>query len=376
MRTTARIISSELCRKMSISRPLSLLVCGVTLATAGAAPAAAQSVIVRNATPGTTIQVQLNEEAARSATADTNGDATVALQMPAHMDEISVRFVVDVCSSQVRVQVVGPGVEPALAGPGCNRNAAREVFIMRGVTTFVVDLDGTSASIHLTQGPAPPSWLGRAQSGQKARRYFLATPPSALLLFAGAGVPRFSNAVNVACGNVTTCSGGAFTGAVAAGAAFWIKNYLGAEITFAKPAQTTATGSGATFRFNSALDSRLMTIVAVAGIPVGPARLYALGGRNYHRATFSTTETINDATIVINDVSQTIKGGTQTFQHKTEGWNWLLGGGLEAWVSKPIAFYIEVQRATLKATDIGAAEGGIDDHAILIMSGIRVRVFR
>ena len=355
--------------------PLSLLVCGVTLTIAGAAPAAAQSVIVRNAMPGTTIQVQLNEEAARSVAADTNGDATFTLQMPARTDEISVRFVVDVCSSQVRVHVIGPGVEPMPQGPGCNRNAAREVFIMRGLTTFVVDLDGTSSSIHLTQGPAPASWLGSAQSGQKARKYFLATPPSALVLFAGAGIPRFGNAVNVACGNVTTCSGGAFTGAVAAGAAYWMRSYLGAQITFTKPARTTATGSGDTFRFNSGLDSRLMTIVATAGIPVGPARLYALGGRNYHRASFSTTETINDETVVVNDVSQTIKGGTQTFEHKTEGWNWLFGGGVEAWVTKPIAFYVEFQRATLKANDIGAVEGGIDDHATLIMSGIRVRIF-
>ncbi len=361
---------------MSKSTLLFGVTSGVLLATAGAAPAAGQSVIIRNASAGAALQVQLNEEAARSATADTNGDAMFALQMPAHTDETSVRFVVDVCGSQVHVQVISPGVEPAPPRPGCSRNAAREVFIMRPVTTFVVDLDGTSASVHLTQGPAPPSWLGRAQSGQKAHKYFLATPPSALLLFAGAGVPRFSNAVDVACGNVTTCSGGAFTGAVAAGASYWIKKYVGAEITFAKPAQTTATGSGATFRFNSALDSGLMTVAAIAGIPAGPARLYALAGRNYHRATVSTTETINDATVVINDVSQTIKGGSQSFEHKTEGWNWLLGGGVEAWVTKPIAFYLEVQRATLKATEIGAAEGGIDDHATLIMSGIRVRVFR
>src|SRR5947199_1360964 len=38
------------------------------------------------------------------------------------------------------------------------------VFVMRRVTTFVVDLDGTAASIHVTQGPPPAAWVGRGQS--------------------------------------------------------------------------------------------------------------------------------------------------------------------------------------------------------------------
>jgi len=29
----------------------------------------------------------------------------------------------------------------------------------------------------------------------------------------------------------------------------------------------------------------------------------------------------------------------------------------------------------LKASDVGAAEGGIDDHLLLIVAGARVRVF-
>jgi hypothetical protein len=120
----------------------------------------------------------------------------------------------------------------------------------------------------------------------------------------------------------------------------------------------------------------MITVAGMAGGPVGPVRLYGLAGRNRHHGVFITSETIDDATVVVDGVTQTIKGGTQLFEHRTEAWNWLFGGGLEAWATRSIAFYVEVQRARLKASDIGASEGGIDDRLMLIVVGARVRLGR
>ena len=340
----------------------------------GAASATAQTVIVRNVPPSTKVDAQVNAGPVASATPGAEGDATIALDVPARTDELDVRFFVDVCSAEVHVQIISPGLQPAPVAAGCNRNELWGVFVMRRVTTFVVDLDGTSASMHITQGPPPASWVGRSQS-DTGRRYFQTPPPLGFIVFGAAGIPTFSNSIDTACGDATTCSRETFTGAGAIGATYWIKSFLGAQITLAKPAQASAFGSGDTFRFTSTLDSRLVTIAAIGAVPVGAVRLYGLGGTNYHRATFTTTETIEDPALVVLNAPQRIPGGTETLVHRSEGWNWLIGGGLEAWVTKSAGFYAEMQHARLKAPDVGSIEGGIDDHLMLIVGGVRIRIF-
>jgi hypothetical protein len=343
--------------------------------TVGAGTATAQTVIVRNARPASKIEVQVDEEAAKSTPADANGDATLALALAQGNDE-SVRFFVDVCDELVRVHLVRSGVQPAPSEAGCNRNEIWGLYLMRPVTTFVVDVEGTVASIHLTQGPAPVAWLGRGQLTEHTRKYFQATPPTGLVLFGGVGPATFSDAVNTTCGDAPTCTGSHIIGVAAAGATYWIGRFVGAQISLIKPAQVTATGSGNTYHFNSTVSSRLLTVAGAVGGPAGPVKLYALAGANYHQATFTTTETIADTTVVVNNVTQTIPGGTQTFEHKTQGWNWMVGGGLEAWATRPVAFYVEAQRARLKATDIGSGEGGIDDNLTFIVVGARVHIWR
>jgi hypothetical protein len=358
-------------------RPLSIVMCVCALSvTAGVGAARAQTVIVTNAPAGSTIELQLNAEAARSTTADSNGDATMAVGLPRGLDETDVRFVVDLCGPVVRLHLVNPGVQPPPAAAPCNRNAIPSLFVMRSVTTFVVDLAGSNVSIHLTQGPAPRTWLAHGTLAEQGRRSFQAAPPAGLMLFAAAGLGTFRNAVATTCGNLTTCTGGNSAGAGAAGVAYWINRFFGGEITFGKRTTATANGNGEMFRFDSTLDARVITIAGMVGAPVGPVRMYGLAGRNRHHASFTTTETIDDATVVVDGVTQTIKGGTQVFDHTTEAWQWLFGGGVETWVNKAFAFYVEVQRARFKATDIGATEGGIDDHLMLIVVGARVRLGR
>lgn len=344
------------------------------VAAIGAADAMAQTVIVRGVPPSTKVDAQVNGGAVASATADANGDAKLAAAFPSRADEVDVRFFVDVCSPEVQVQILSPGLQPPPAAAGCNRNEIWGVFVMRRVTTFVVDVEGASASMHITQGPPPASWVGRAQS-DTAHRFFQTTPPLGVVVFGALGIPTFSNTLDTACGTATTCSHDSFTGAGAIGATYWIKSFLGAQITLAKPGDQRAFGSGSTFQFSSTLDSRLVTIAGIGAVPVGAVRLYGLGGTNYHRATFATSETISDPTLVVLNSPQRIEGGTQTFEHRTEGWSWLFGGGLEAWVTKSVGFYGEMQHARLKAPDVGSSEGGIDDHLTLIVFGARVRLF-
>ena len=363
---------------MTRSRWVWLWRCGLALAAIAAAePASAQTVIVRSAPAGAAIEVQLNADAARTGAADSNGDAMLAVGFPSsNAEEVDVRFAVDVCAAAVRVYMRSAGAGPPAPAAGCNRTAIPDLFAMRRVTTFVVEVDGTGANLHLTQGPPPPEWLGAAQAARAARMRFQTPPPAALVASGGLGISTFGKAVDAACGNVTSCRGDDLSGAASAGATFWLKNWVGAQVTFARPAKVTANGSGDTFRFNTTLDTRLVTVAAAFGARARAARIYGLVGTAHHQATLVTSETIPDATITVGDSTVTVPGGTQSFAHRTEGWNWLFGGGVEAWATRRLAIFVEMQRARLKATDIGSAEGGIDDNVMLIVAGLRLRLLR
>ena len=41
-----------------------------------------------------------------------------------------------------------------------------------------------------------------------------------------------------------------------------------------------------------------------------------------------------------------------------------------------MAIYVEMQRAKLKATEIGGGEAGIDDNVMMIVAGVRLRLLR
>ena len=59
----------------------------------------------------------------------------------------------------------------------------------------------------------------------------------------------------------------------------------------------------------------------------------------YHWTENTGTETIDDLTITVDNVQQTIPGGTQASLLQTEGWGWLFGGGGEVWhrpVDRPL----------------------------------------
>jgi hypothetical protein len=339
------------------TRLRSVTVTLVLAATVGIATASAQTVIVRSAAPGAPVELTMNGGTAVTATADSNGDATLAV--PARAAEDDVQMHVDVCGNLVRVVVVSRGVQPAAAAPNCTRTDFPSTFLMRAVTTFVVDISEQTAVVHLSQGPPPPEWVSRGPIAHG--RIAWSEPSTGLAVSAGVGFSTFSNAVTVACGTVTPCDSSNLGGTVTLGAEYWIKKFVAAQFAYLKPGDVTANG-GDTFTFDSRMQSRMVLIGAKAGTVTGPVRIYGQGGLNHHEATTTVTETIDTV--------------TTTLAQKSTGWSWFAGGGAEAWFSRFVGIYGELQIVKLSAKPEGGGEGGVDDRATFFMFGVRARLGR
>ena len=356
-------------------RPLALAAALSASVVAGVATA--QTVVVTNAPPGSTVELALNAATIESATVKPGGNVTLAVNLSKHAGkaETDAHVSVDVCGSLRRVLVVEQGQSPPPVAPACTRKEFVELFALRKVTTLVVDVADTRMAVWVRQGPAPAEWLrpeSEAVEPASARRPL----PTGLVLFGGGGFMNFQNTVALACGNVTDCAGKDFRSAFSAGAAYWFTQFAAAEASYMRPSDVTADGSGNKYQFNSALDAHVLTVGGKAGFPIGRLRFYGQGGVNYHRATFTTTQTIDDYTVTIDGIDQTIKGGTQTFGLRTAGWGWQFGGGGEIWLAPRLAIYGEVGYARLKGANVDAAEGAFDDRVIFILVGARVRIGR
>ena len=66
--------------------------------------------------------------------------------------------------------------------------------------------------------------------------------------------------------------------------------------------------------------------------------------------------------------------GTAASAMKTEGWGWLFGGGLEAWVKPSFALYAEAGQARLKGTERNSGPGTMDDRTNFVLAGIRIHI--
>lgn len=353
----------------------SLSLAAVWVLVAGLGSAAAQTVMVRSAPGGAAIEVTLNGGAAVTATADNLGDATVAVSSPSA--EADVQMHVDVCGNLVRVLIVARGLQPAAAAPGCTRSDMLSTFVMRPVTTFVVDISGNTAAVHISQGPPPIEWVARTEEALRRGRIHWGTPTTGASLFAGAGISSFSNQAAVECGtSLSTCLSDDTGGMLTAGAEYWIKPFAAVEVTYVRPGNVTINGSGAGFRFESLRQTRLFTIAGKGAFPTGPARIYGRYGYSRHESTSTTTQTVDDTTVTVDGVTSTVPGGTQSFGQKTSGWNWLIGGGVEAWVTRWVAIYGDIARLKIKGTPEAGGEGGIDDTISTITIGVKLRIGR
>lgn len=195
-------------------------------------------------------------------------------------------------------------------------------------------------------------------------------------MFGGGGLASFRDADVVFCGGDTECKTTGPRPAYTAGVAYWLTPFLAAEASYIRPANVTADGSGTGYRFSSELDTHAVVAVGKLGVPVGRLRVYGHAGATYHRASWTTTETIDDYPVTIDGVEQTVAGGTQAFEFRTAGWGWMFGGGVEVWVTPAFGIYAEGARIVLKGKAEGGGDARMDDRVASILAGVRVHVGR
>lgn len=341
--------------------------------TVGAGIAAAQTVVVRDAPPGATIEVQVNGGAAHTAAADRLGDATITVASPSNSPEVDVRMVIERCDARVRVHILGAGFT-AETPANCTRTDVPWLFVMRPVTSFVVDLAGQGPTVHLRQGPVPPEWLLRGAAAVAAQGGPRIDAPSGFMLSGGVGLANFANALDVACGNVSSCSGGTTKTALGGSATYWFKPFLGARVGFLKPVKHAVEGAGSGYTFDSTLDTRFITAAGAVGVPIGRARIYGMGGMHFHNATFIQNETIETTTITIDNVPTTFEGGSQTLSLETDGWGWQFGGGLEWWWTPRVSLFGEGEFIRLRGNDNTGGDARIEENLLVVSGGVRVRL--
>lgn len=332
----------------------------------GAGVATAQTVIVRNAPAGSTIELVVNADTVASTTADPGGTATLTASMfkDAGRRETDANLYVDVCpENRRRVIIVERGQPDPSQDVSCTRTQSLGLFLVRPISTFVVNVESGIPTVMLRQGSV--SLEPRAPR---------APVPTGFVVFGGAGLARFRDAVSLACGNVEDCSGDEWGITFAAGAEYWISRFLSAELNYVRRTDLEISGSGQAFRFEGTLDSHLTTITGKIGIPAGPARFYGKVGGNYLRATTGTTQTVDDTTVTIDGVEQTIEGGTIASAIDFSGWGWTFGGGVEGWVKPFLAIYAEGGLVGLKGDPRETAEGAIDDRLTYFVGGLRIRI--
>ena len=345
------------------SRRLLTLAAAVILILAGRA--SAQTVLVRNAPPDSTIDVALNADPAGSGKADARGIATIPINMSKALNksETDAQIYVDVCGEVRRVVIAERAVVLPSPDSGCTRRDMGGIFLIRNVSTLVVDFGAATPTLLLRQGYVSP----------EPKRVY--GPPSGLVLFGGGGLSMLANETSYACGTATTeCSRDDMGLGFGVGASFWIGPYIGAEGSFLRPAKGTATGSGASYTFDSEFDSELYTVAGMIGAPVRTVRIYGKVGANYHRATFRTTQVNQDITVDVDGVPQTFEGGNQVYWVKTAGWGWLFGGGLEVWMAPRFGIYGEVTRAALKGKALDDEQGETEERATTFFAGIRLKI--
>jgi len=347
--------------------------------TVGAGVGAAQTVLVRNAPTGSSLELVLNAETIGSVKADAKGEGTLLVDLPAHggRAEADVNIAIDVCEGVRRLLLVERGLQPpAPQGQACTRHQVPELFALRAATTLVVDMAPSTPTVWLRQGKPPAAWLRDQTEEERAATKQRRPSPTGFVLFGGAGMVKISNVVAAACGTVSECSGDDFVFGFTGGMALWVTRWLAFEGTYTRPMNVTASASpqGDTFRFESTFDTHIVNLGAKAGIPIGPIRIYGQGGATYHQATFFTEQTNVPSTITIGDEVVVLPGGTQQFGLRTDGWGYYYGGGVEAWIARSWAIYGEITRSQLKGKTMDEGEGELDSDATALMLGFRFRI--
>lgn len=335
-----------------MSKVLRLLAVAAALNMVAAAGVAAQTVIVRGAGPGQSVEAVVNGGAANAGTVAADGMATVSGAIPPNdvgRLEMDARLYVDRCDTLHRIHIVDRNRLPPPAESGCARTEVSGIYWVRQRSTIVIDVSRPIPTVLLRQGSYNPNAPARRLS------------PKGLIVFGGGGLAKASDATSIACGNVPDCSDDGQVGAYSVGATLWFFRWLGVEGSYLRPTRMRVEGQGSGFNFTSDFDTDIITIQAKAGIPIGPVRLYGQGGGVYHEGRTTMT--------------QTIAADTQTVETHTDGWSYTFGGGLEAWISSRFALYGEANLTKIKGEDRRTGAIEIDDTVSSYLFGVRFRIF-
>jgi hypothetical protein len=350
-------------------KPQRLLpVAAALVLSAGAGTAAAQTLYVRRVPVGSTVDLVVNTTKAGSAKADAAGDVTIPIDLPTHSkkNEIDARVYVDTCTEHRRVTIAERDSTALPADDGCVRQEVTGVFLIRQVSSVVVNVGGPVATLLLRQG----SYSLRERGPRR-----LAS--TGLIVFGGGIRAKYSDAFDFGCANVPACSANDAGFGYTVGAEYWFSKYIAAEGSYFRPPQLEIEGSGLSYNFNSFLEPHLFTGAGKVGVPIGPIRIYGRAGFNYHRAESGTTQHIDEVTTTAADGSTTTTPASDsTVEAKTSGWGWLAGAGMEAWLAPGFALYGEAGALGIKGESAVVEQGRIDNRLLSVTAGIKIRLGR
>jgi hypothetical protein len=345
------------------------IIAAAALVTAAAGVASAQTVIVTKAPADSTVEVVLNAAAAGSATVDAAGMATITVPQPAQLSgDVDSFLYVDTCDTVRRVVIVDRTHAVPPEGAGCKRSQIPGLFLVRKVSTLVVNVEG-NPTVLLRQGRFTPPKDGTAHNWSPS--------PVGFVVYGGGNFSFFGDAVTLACGDVNDCSGDSAVLGFNVGASYWFSRFVAAEFTYLRPSEVKAEGQQSNFRFNNFLNAHVLTVSGKAGIPAGPARIYGKIGGSYHRASFGTIQIVEPVTNTSADgVTTTVPGGTQTFVARTSGWAWTFGGGSEFWLKQWFGIYTEGGYVGLSGQGEDNLDAFIEDRIVYFTVGAQIRLAR
>ena len=144
------------------------------------------------APPGGTVELVVNSVLAGTATADSTGTATFALTAEARggKTEADAYVFVEYCDTLRRVILIEPGMQ-GLPGGQCPRREVPGAFVVRQITTLVVNVSETAPSVLVRQGKAPAAWLTDEVDRPPSRKA-VNSPSRGLYGFGAGGIASLS----------------------------------------------------------------------------------------------------------------------------------------------------------------------------------------
>src|SRR5688572_17905807 len=120
--------------------------------------ASAQTIIVTKAPPAAPVEFVLNDAVVATGTTDETGGATLTAGTAgaATRADMDAQIYVDACDTLRRVLIVDRRMPVPAAAPGCARSQIAGLFLVRPISTLVLDVTGPVPTVLLRQGRFTP----------------------------------------------------------------------------------------------------------------------------------------------------------------------------------------------------------------------------